>query len=178
MGSLDKQIYRTPTPSIVAYSVCPELPKATPASRHRRVAQRTSAQSVPGLLRKTRGRAIHSLANHGPATDAWMDDVVARPSLQRCLIEVRTDDGLIAAAEAKRWQGSCHMQRPRAHAGSGGAPSSPTKGLGLPADLSWEAAVAKPQDGSPMRLARGAESWHLPRKQLRRSGQSTATPDE
>ena len=99
------------------------------------------------------------------AQRALMDSCVSRPgSLERGMIDVRTVDGKCATAGAlggtdgafksaeqeqqRRYKGHAHALSVELR---GGIAST---GLSLLEQLSWEAAIAKPSNGSPTRLVR------------------------
>ena len=105
---------------------------------------------------------LHERAHDGTVKEARMDVVVWRPGgFERRMIDVRTVDGKCATAIAlggtegafrsaeqekqRRYKGHAHALSVEL---SGGIAST---GLSLLERLSWEAAIAKPSDGSPTR---------------------------
>ena len=108
---------------------------------------------------------MHERAHDGTVKEARMDVVVSRPGgLERWMIDVRTDDGKCATAVALGGTESAFrlaeqekQRRYKDHAYAlsvglrGGIAST---GLSLLEQLSWEAPIAKPSNGSPTRLVR------------------------
>ena len=108
---------------------------------------------------------LHERAHDGTVKEARMDVVVSRPGgLERWLIDVRTVDGKCATATALggtehafRLAEQEKQRRYKGHAFAlsvelrGGIASA---GRSLLEQLSWEAAIAKPSNGSPTRLMR------------------------
>ena len=108
---------------------------------------------------------LHEKAHDGTVKEARMDVVVWRPGgLERWMIDVRTVDGKSATAIALGGpEGafrSAEQEKHRRYLGHAQAPSVElsggiaSTGLSLLERLSWEAAVAKPSNGSPTLLVR------------------------
>ena len=108
---------------------------------------------------------LHEKAHDGTVKEARMDDVVSRPrGLGRWMIDVRTVGRKSATAVALAGTGgafrTAEQEMQRRYKGHAQAPSVELRGgiastgLNLLEQLSWEAAIAKPSNGSPTRLVR------------------------